>query len=125
MSPEIVVSNLLGKRINIDIPDKTGTYKTPLGKVSVDMSLIDPASQRQVLPLVLEGVERLVFLSRLGEGSFPVVNGGFVHVRLHEPIRPSGEWKRKGHGVYTHYVPRTASSIEYHRRVHARKPNSK
>lgn len=105
MSPEIKLASEFVRRV-INVPDESGTYPVVYqprlsrfaphfpSSITLDMSGIDPANEIQRLVYSLdEGHERTIYLAQDGVG-FGSTGSVGVHVRLHEPIRKPGEWKR-------------------------------
>lgn len=102
MSPEVNFEHGIGRwgspskgdDKSFDVPDETGTYETPEGVISVDMSGVNP--QNEVQTILIDGIS--VNLSVQGVGTVEIYDGVTMKVALHEPIRKPGEWRRKGLG---------------------------
>lgn len=93
MAPEFIIN---GKYI-AGVPDESGTYEIPDGKITVDMNGISPDSEVQILGLsgeIFDG-SRQIPLAPKGTGSQTLSGRRKLEVSLYTPIRTQHRQKTR------------------------------
>lgn len=98
MAPEIyrVNKNTGERKLIADVPDQSGVYETPSGKITIDASGVRPGRDRKMVLTgeMLKGREgartengrRIILLSERGISNQDIGRGEQLFVKLHYPI---------------------------------------